>query len=155
MKLDRTINRRLADLDRKPRPTSPDPSPDPPPTHSASVLRVGEAQTRRGSLEELLPGLQQTVGEGAYWELLTPLSALGDWTTPAAEHWLEAMRTERFPGSLLPAGNPTPAGIVFFDTETTGLNNEPLFLVGMLCHCLLYTSPSPRDGLLSRMPSSA
>ena len=24
-----------------------------------------------------------------------------------------------------------------------------------LCICLLYTSPSPRDGLLSRMPSSA
>ena len=24
-----------------------------------------------------------------------------------------------------------------------------------LGHCLLYTSPSPRDGLLSRMPSSA
>ena len=28
---------------------------------------------------------------------------------------------------------------------------EPLLLVP----CLLYTSPSPRDGLLSRMPSSA
>ena len=26
---------------------------------------------------------------------------------------------------------------------------------GLLSHCLLYTSPSPRDGLLSRMPSSA
>ena len=26
---------------------------------------------------------------------------------------------------------------------------------GKLYHCLLYTSPSPRDGLLSRMPSSA
>ena len=25
----------------------------------------------------------------------------------------------------------------------------------LLCCCLLYTSPSPRDGLLSRMPSSA
>ena len=25
----------------------------------------------------------------------------------------------------------------------------------LLDHCLLYTSPSPRDGLLSRMPSSA
>ena len=25
----------------------------------------------------------------------------------------------------------------------------------MVCFCLLYTSPSPRDGLLSRMPSSA
>ena len=24
-----------------------------------------------------------------------------------------------------------------------------------ICNCLLYTSPSPRDGLLSRMPSSA
>ena len=26
---------------------------------------------------------------------------------------------------------------------------------GLLHICLLYTSPSPRDGLLSRMPSSA
>ena len=26
---------------------------------------------------------------------------------------------------------------------------------GQCCACLLYTSPSPRDGLLSRMPSSA
>ena len=26
---------------------------------------------------------------------------------------------------------------------------------GRLVVCLLYTSPSPRDGLLSRMPSSA
>ena len=26
---------------------------------------------------------------------------------------------------------------------------------GKICICLLYTSPSPRDGLLSRMPSSA
>ena len=25
----------------------------------------------------------------------------------------------------------------------------------LFCGCLLYTSPSPRDGLLSRMPSSA
>ena len=28
-------------------------------------------------------------------------------------------------------------------------------LHGWLDNCLLYTSPSPRDGLLSRMPSSA
>ena len=31
-----------------------------------------------------------------------------------------------------------------------GIRYYPLFLL-----CLLYTSPSPRDGLLSRMPSSA
>ena len=28
-------------------------------------------------------------------------------------------------------------------------------LIKFLTACLLYTSPSPRDGLLSRMPSSA
>ena len=28
-------------------------------------------------------------------------------------------------------------------------------IIGMVISCLLYTSPSPRDGLLSRMPSSA
>ena len=28
-------------------------------------------------------------------------------------------------------------------------------LINIHCICLLYTSPSPRDGLLSRMPSSA
>ena len=27
--------------------------------------------------------------------------------------------------------------------------------IGLPATCLLYTSPSPRDGLLSRMPSSA
>ena len=29
------------------------------------------------------------------------------------------------------------------------------FFLLRFCRCLLYTSPSPRDGLLSRMPSSA
>ena len=37
--------------------------------------------------------------------------------------------------------------------------NEPMVLPAqypnLLVNCLLYTSPSPRDGLLSRMPSSA
>ena len=40
----------------------------------------------------------------------------------------------------------------------TTLSNEPGALAEMatkLSDCLLYTSPSPRDGLLSRMPSSA
>ena len=33
--------------------------------------------------------------------------------------------------------------------------NANLSLIEQLTGCLLYTSPSPRDGLLSRMPSSA
>ena len=37
-----------------------------------------------------------------------------------------------------------------------GLSYEGGWLTKLLdSHCLLYTSPSPRDGLLSRMPSSA
>ena len=35
------------------------------------------------------------------------------------------------------------------------LNGEVNDTVSALVCCLLYTSPSPRDGLLSRMPSSA
>ena len=39
----------------------------------------------------------------------------------------------------------------------TSNSNNPVFglLSGLYDTCLLYTSPSPRDGLLSRMPSSA
>eukprot|EP01016_Furgasonia_blochmanni_P017655 TRINITY_DN2036_c0_g1_i11.p1 TRINITY_DN2036_c0_g1~~TRINITY_DN2036_c0_g1_i11.p1 ORF type:complete len:179 (-),score=50.36 TRINITY_DN2036_c0_g1_i11:15-551(-) len=43
--------------------------------------------------------------------------------------------------------------------ETNGkhniLNTPPSYVHSKLKSCLLYTSPSPRDGLLSRMPSSA
>ena len=35
------------------------------------------------------------------------------------------------------------------------LKLKPLAIFNMRKTCLLYTSPSPRDGLLSRMPSSA
>ena len=35
------------------------------------------------------------------------------------------------------------------------LTNEIVNYPGIIETCLLYTSPSPRDGLLSRMPSSA
>ena len=38
--------------------------------------------------------------------------------------------------------------------DYTGINNGIMQVADALT-CLLYTSPSPRDGLLSRMPSSA
>ena len=40
--------------------------------------------------------------------------------------------------------------------EVLNGNREPITAsIGNGSNCLLYTSPSPRDGLLSRMPSSA
>src|SRR5664279_5900674 len=45
---------------------------------------------------------------------------------------------------------PAPAGI---DPCTSELLPEPATPVTTTSTCLLYTSPSPRDGLLSRMPS--
>ena len=50
--------------------------------------------------------------------------------------------------------------IKLFGSNTSGgtyyfLNNSDLQAQSLTVSCLLYTSPSPRDGLLSRMPSSA
>ena len=41
------------------------------------------------------------------------------------------------------------------NTEITNSLKEEILDVTHSYFCLLYTSPSPRDGLLSRMPSSA
>ena len=46
---------------------------------------------------------------------------------------------------------PTSASSKFYITASAGSLNSNNNYIG----CLLYTSPSPRDGLLSRMPSSA
>ena len=59
--------------------------------------------------------------------------------------------------------NPSYIAAVKAPLETLGLSSEYDILVnvhgggltGQSGACLLYTSPSPRDGLLSRMPSSA
>ena len=40
-------------------------------------------------------------------------------------------------------------------TKKSGLTKREKARRKSYCACLLYTSPSPRDGLLSRMPSSA
>ena len=50
--------------------------------------------------------------------------------------------------------------MLYIELETTVYYNSNVFsdtdgLKAQVIDCLLYTSPSPRDGLLSRMPSSA
>ena len=44
--------------------------------------------------------------------------------------------------------------LVFVDQHGI-LRGKTLVTSALVSACLLYTSPSPRDGLLSRMPSSA
>ena len=61
--------------------------------------------------------------------------------------------------------SPTTRHLIHFGTETTigdPTTQDDMFIrfsdqesINEYTHCLLYTSPSPRDGLLSRMPSSA
>ena len=51
-----------------------------------------------------------------------------------------------------PGGTQVPEPVARAVAETL---TSPMANRGRITHCLLYTSPSPRDGLLSRMPSSA
>ena len=46
-------------------------------------------------------------------------------------------------------------GLVFDANESLKISDNPSLKTGLLDACLLYTSPSPRDDELSRMPSSA
>ena len=42
-----------------------------------------------------------------------------------------------------------------WDLFQQGRGANASFAIAMVIACLLYTSPSPRDGRISRMPSSA
>ena len=53
------------------------------------------------------------------------------------------------PRKLRLSTNPTPQALAELHL------GDVVYLDGIIYTCLLYTSPSPRDGLLSRMPSSA
>ena len=44
---------------------------------------------------------------------------------------------------------------IYYSNRIRSVDGRPLLLEDSYMPCLLYTSPSPRDGLLSRMPSSA
>ena len=69
-----------------------------------------------------------------------------------------------WPRSRFRSGTHSLASALASASLISGLVKKPVFTQGVLFQffnfnvlslCLLYTSPSPRDGLLSRMPSSA
>ena len=56
---------------------------------------------------------------------------------------------------LAPLGELADAGVRFVTDCDAGVQNPLLLRRALEYSCLLYTSPSPRDATLSRMPSSA
>ena len=65
-----------------------------------------------------------------------------------------ASRTFQITGTLTLDAQGDPNAVFVFKSAST-LITASNSNVSLLNGCLLYTSPSPRDGLLSRMPSSA
>ena len=85
---------------------------------------------------------------------------IGDFITVIRNAGSAGKSTCQYPHSNLRAGIATilrDRGFVEKVSETeaeSGIKNIEIHLK-YVNGCLLYTSPSPRDGLLSRMPSSA
>ena len=57
--------------------------------------------------------------------------------------------------NLITVGDGMITGCIIAPKSSPDSLNNEFTALAMSTYCLLYTSPSPRDGLLSRMPSSA
>ena len=71
--------------------------------------------------------------------------------------WYAQPTTANFGDIYVERTGSNMTGNLTFNTDKitlTALDGSATF-AGQITGCLLYTSPSPRDGLLSRMPSSA
>ena len=75
-----------------------------------------------------------------------PLESIGD-ETLIRKTSKKGVKITKNSGYSVPLENDRNVATVAANNIINNLNLD--------CGCLLYTSPSPRDGLLSRMPSSA
>ena len=78
---------------------------------------------------------------------VTTTLSLGDPLEPARKATAQMLQERERTFSL-----PQP---FYSDERLFDIDMQEIFQKEWLIACLLYTSPSPRDGLLSRMPSSA
>ena len=72
---------------------------------------------------------------------------MGNYGRALGNHFIGTGNIERFKKTLNKC--------IIYQCFLTYILVIPLFFFAPFIGCLLYTSPSPRDGLLSRMPSSA
>ena len=112
-----------------------------------------------GEVEEILTDNSHLALTGALWELDQDLAIFADTEDkliPTVSAFLEqlmekvALRASNM--AKLEAFTSVNYRVEEDDFQISGF--AP-FARGKSSNCLLYTSPSPRDGLLSRMPSSA
>ena len=105
--------------------------------------------------------VKQGEAKQKYWEELLSAKSGPNLDAVKAEH--TAISLERAKRSSVEAeatihlGNVNKETMMFHQAEqrANALEKQCQSHYAQLQHCLLYTSPSPRDGLLSRMPSSA
>ena len=102
------------------------------------------------------PGVMITVDtEGVYFPNANPYEGEGVFTT----WWYAIFAESTYHANILFDVSPfiPPEVEITFTARaiTMGCLDEYCIEDPYLMDCLLYTSPSPRDGLLSRMPSSA
>ena len=110
-------------------------------------LKEGASVKRTGTIASI------QAGEGMLGRVVNTLGEPIDGNGPITGELYEMPLERKAPGVIYrqPVNEPLQTGIKAIDAMIPIGRGQRELIIG----CLLYTSPSPRDGLLSRMPSSA
>ena len=146
---------------------------------SSDALSVGHFSCSHSGLNQLVKNIDRSqtanfveiptdcpTREKAGWTgdiaMFGRTGALNRHVAPMLSKWLDDVRADQLADGRIPCVVPVSKSYnVFFMRPTHGgaaWSDACVLVPWMLYHhygCLLYTSPSPRDATLSRMPSSA
>ena len=126
---------------------------------SARKMRRVVDMIRGKSVDDALNILKFSRQEASVWAEKVLLSAISNWENKsdmafsADDYDLKVKTVFVGEGTMLKRFRPAPQGRAMRIRKRT--NHLTLIVENTLETCLLYTSPSPRDATLSRMPSSA
>ena len=109
-----------------------------------------EAEARLGVLKDDLVIDVEALGDAHGTDLPDTMLGMVD----AGKPGLTALREMTTGDDNVPVNTSVPASTVTLCAPIPRPRKN-IWGIGLNYTCLLYTSPSPRDGLLSRMPSSA
>ena len=113
-----------------------------------------EAQALRGGLGAFAPFLQTAATQAG--QAATQAGQAGQFTGPTAyQQFMSPYQQDVIDTTLAEFDVQAQKGLPSIAAQAVGRGVLGGGRGGVVRSCLLYTSPSPRDGLLSRMPSSA